>query len=348
MRSKHTVNVVSCHAEGEVGDVIVGGVRPPPGDTLWAQSRWLAQDGALRGLLLHEPRGGVHRHINLLVPPKDPRAAMGFLIMEPAYNPPMSGSNSICVSTVLLETGLVEMTEPTTTFALEAPGGLVHVEAECADGRAKRIRVRNVASFAATLDSRLEVSGHHSLTVDTAYGGDSFVIVDADALGLALEAHEARDIVALGRKFTAAANAQLRFEHPQHPDWQHISFCLFASSVKEHGGVMQTRHACVIEPGKVDRSPTGTAVSARMACLHARSRMQVGDRLRAYSIIDSVFEGRIHSETTCGERSAIYPEIAGRAWLTGSHQYWLDPDDPYPRGYRISDTWPTPSSEDCA
>ncbi len=190
--------------------------------------------------------------------------------------------------------------------------------------------------------------GLPTLTVDTAYGGDSFVIVDARALGLALDANEARDVVALGKQVTAAANAQLGFSHPEQPDWRHISFCLFATPVTGADGQLETRHACVIEPGKVDRSPTGTAVSARMACLHARGQMHIGDSLRAYSIIDSVFEGRIHSETMCGALPAIHPQIAGRAWLTGSHQYWLDPDDPYPRGYRITDTWPKPSSEDCA
>jgi proline racemase len=139
MRATKIVQVVGCHAEGEVGDVIVGGIAPPPGDTLWEQSRFIAADQKLRSFVLNEPRGGVFRHVNLLVPPKDPRAAMGFIIMEPEDTPPMSGSNSICVSTVLLDSGIVPMTEPRTRLTLEAPGGLVEVVAECRNGKAERI-----------------------------------------------------------------------------------------------------------------------------------------------------------------------------------------------------------------
>ena len=179
MRTSKIIHIVSCHAEGEVGDVIVGGVAPPPGETLWEQSRFIASDGALRNFVLNEPRGGVFRHVNLLVPPKDPRAQMGFIIMEPEDTPPMSGSNAICVATVLLDSGILPMQEPETQFTLEAPGGLIAVTADCRDGKAERISVENVPSFADRLDAPLEVSGLGTLSVDIAYGGDSFVIVDA-------------------------------------------------------------------------------------------------------------------------------------------------------------------------
>lgn len=320
--------------------MIVGGVAPPPGDTLWAQSRWLAQDGHLRDLVLNEPRGGVFRHVNLLVPPKDPRAVMGFLIMEPEHNPPMSGSNAICVSTVLLDTGLVAMQEPVTEFLLEAPGGLVQIKAHCANGKAERIEVQNVFSFALALDQSLELPDGRTLSVDTAYGGDSFVIVDAEALGVELVPEHARYIADQGRLVTRAANASLTFNHPEQPDWRHFSFCLFATPVERYGRTLLTHHACTIEPGKIDRSPTGTAVSARMAVLHAREQMTESDELIASSIIDSEFRGRIDEIGHVGDLPAIRPRVSGRAWITGTHQYHLDPDDPYPRGYRITDTWP--------
>ena len=186
MRTSKIIHVVTCHAEGEVGDVIVGGVAPPPGETLWEQSRFIAKDGALRNFVLNEPRGGVFRHVNLLVPAKDPRAQMGFIIMEPEDTPPMSGSNSICVATVLLDAGILPMQEPETHLTLEAPGGLIAVTAECRDGKAERISIENVPSFADRLDAPLEVAGLGALKVDIAYGGDSFVIVDAAALGFAI------------------------------------------------------------------------------------------------------------------------------------------------------------------
>ncbi len=339
MRSSKLIHVISAHAEGEVGDVIVGGVAPPPGDTLWQQSRWIARDGALRNFVLNEPRGGVFRHVNLLVPPKDPRAHAAFIIMEPEDTPPMSGSNSICVATVLLDAGIAPMTEPITEMVLEAPGGLVHVRAECADGKAQRIFVENLPSFADRLDATLEVEGIGTLKVDTAYGGDSFVIVDAAAMGLALGADEAHDIARLGVRITAAATEALQFRHPANPDWRHYSFCLFAGPLEDSPEGLRASAAVAIRPGKVDRSPTGTALSARMAVLRARGRMAVGDRLTAVSIIGSTFTGRILGDATICGRSGIRPEISGRGWITGIHQHMLDPDDPWPEGYRLSDTW---------
>lgn len=339
MRSSKTIHVISAHAEGEVGDVIVGGVAPPPGETLWDQSRWIARDNTLRNFVLNEPRGGVFRHVNLLVPPKNPDADAAFIIMEPEDTPPMSGSNSICVSTVLLDAGILPMTEPETRITLEAPGGLVRVRAECRDGKAERIFVENLPSFAGRLDAALEVEGIGSLKVDTAYGGDSFVIVDAAAMGFALTPDEAHDIARLGVRITRAADEQLGFHHPTNPDWRHFSFCLFAGPVSREGNELRAGAAVAIRPGKVDRSPTGTALSARMAVLHARGQMGEGDRLTAVSLIGSTFAGRILGTTTVADLPAIRPEISGRGWITGIHQHMLDPSDPWPEGYRLTDTW---------
>ena len=340
MRAKHLIHIVSCHAEGEVGDVIVGGVAPPPGATLWQQSRFIAEDGWLRDVVLNEPRGGVFRHVNLLVPPKDPAAAMGFIVMEPADTPPMSGSNAICVATVLLETGIVAMEEPDTRFLLEAPGGPVEVVASCRGGKAERVRIRNVPSFADRLDVPLEVEGLATLKVDTAYGGDSYAIVDAQALGFALRPDEARDLAATGMRIVRAANEQIGFRHPEQADWAHISFCQFAAPLEYREGVAHGRNAVAIRPGKIDRSPCGTGCSARLATLHARGVLGAGDRFIGVSLIGSCFDCRIEGETTVSGRPAILPSLAGRSWITGTHQVTVDPDDPWPRGYRLSDTWP--------
>jgi len=340
MATTPKIRVIECHAEGEVGDVIVDGVPPPPGDTLWEQSRWIARDDGLRRYVLNEPRGGVFRHCNLLVPPLHPDADAAFIIMEPADTPPMSGSNSICVTNVLLETGIVPMEEPVTHLTLEAPGGLVHVEAGCVDGKVQWIRVRNVPSFAHKLNQALEIEGTGTVTVDTAYGGDSFVIADAAALGLSLQPDEARDLAELGVRFSDAATDQLGFAHPENPDWAHISFCLFATPVDQQGQCLHTRHAVAIRPGKIDRSPTGTGVSARLAVLHARGQAEPGVELVARSIIDSQFIGRIEEVSAIGNLPAIVPSIEGRAWITGTRELQLDPDDPWPHGYRVSDTWP--------
>ncbi len=340
MRTSKLIHIVSCHAEGEVGDVIVGGVPAPPGETLWEQSRFIARDGALRAFVLNEPRGGVFRHVNLIVPAKDPRAQMGFIIMEPEDTPPMSGSNAICVATVLLDAGILPMQEPLTHLTLEAPGGLIAVVADCRNGKAERISVENVPSFVDRLDAPLEVAGLGSLKVDIAYGGDSFVIVDAAALGFGIAPDEACDLAETGMRITSAANEQLGFSHPENAGWDHISFCQFAGSLKREGAELSGPNAVVVRPGKIDRSPTGTGCSARMATLSARGLMTEGDVYRARSIIGSEFVCRIARRAAVAGRPAVVPVISGRAWITGVNQYMLDPGDPWPSGYRLSDTWP--------
>lgn len=340
MRTKKLIHIVSCHAEGEVGNVIVGGVAPPPGDTIWQQARWLDADQRLRRFVLNEPRGGVFKHVSLLVPPKLPDAAYGFIVMEPEHTPPMSGSNSICVATVLLDTGLVAMREPVTTFALEAPAGLVPVRAYCADGKAQSIEIENVPSFVDRLDVPLELAGQGTLTVDIAYGGDSFVLVDARELGFAVAPDEALDLAQMGRRITAAANEQIGFQHPLQAAWKHISFCQFTLPAERQGKVLTGRNTVAIDPGKLDRSPCGTGCSARMAVLHARGIMSPGERFVARSIIGSRFDCEIKAVSAVAGRPAIMPSIRGRAWITGAQQLMLDPDDPWPEGYRLSDTWP--------
>ncbi len=340
MRTSKLISIVACHCEGEVGDVIVGGVAPPPGETLWAQSRFNATDGALRNFLLRQPRAGVHRHVNLMVTPKNTAAQAAWIIMEPEDTPPMSGSNAICVATVLLDTGILPMQEPITRLTLEAPGGLVDVEAACRDGKAERITITNVPSFVDRMDAALEVEGIGTLTVDTAYGGDSFALVDARALGFSIVPDEARDLVEAGARIVRAANEQLGFRHPLNPDWSHISFCQFTNPVERRDGIATGLSAVVVMPGKLDRSPCGTGCSARMAVLHARRQLNTGDRFVGTSVIGSEFHCAIAGETMVGTRPAILPTISGRAWITGTRQEMLDPVDPFPYGYKLADTWP--------
>jgi len=340
MHTTRIIHTISCHAEGEVGDVIVGGVVPPPGETLWEQSRWIARDRTLRDFMLNEPRGGVFRHVNLLVPPKNPAAQMGWIIMEPVHTPPMSGSNSMCVATVLLESGILPMQEPETRLTLEAPGGLIQAVASCRDGKVERVTIHNVPSFVDKLDAKIEVAGLGSLTVDTAYGGDSFVIVAAEDLGFKVAPDEARDIAKAGIKITNAANEQLGFYHPENPDWKHISFCQITAPLVKENDIYVGRNAVAIQPGKLDRSPTGTGCSARLAVLKKRGLIKTGDPYIGESVIGSRFHCRLESLTRVGNFEAVIPSVSGRAWITGSHQHMLDPADPWPGGYRISDTWP--------
>ena len=189
------------------------------------------------------------------------------------------------------------------------------------------------------MDARLEVAGLGTLTVDTAFGGDSFVIVEAETLGFNLTQNEAAGLSKCGIKITAAATEQLGFTHPNNPDWKHISFYAFAGPLEESKSGLASRSAVVIGPDKINRSPTGTAVSARMAVMAARGQIHVGQKFVATSIIGSQFTGQIVSQTQIGGKAAIISQISGRGWITRVHQDMIDPADPWPEGDRLGDTW---------
>jgi trans-L-3-hydroxyproline dehydratase len=338
MRSRRVITVVGCHAGGEIGNVVVGGVLPPPGATVFEQMQALEREGdGLRRLLLREPRGSVACHANLVVPATRPDCDAGFIIMEPTEYPAMSGSNAICTTTVLLETGMIELREPETVVRLEAPGGVVEARASCRDGRCESVEVTNVPSFVDRLDAPLEVEGIGTVTVDVAYGGMWYAIADAQALGFALEPDEARDLSLRGEQIRAAAREQLSCVHPESPQIAGVSIVQLAAPWRGVGAV--TRNAVVVAPGRLDRSATGTGLSARMAVLHARGLMGVGDEMTHASPLGSTFDGRIVAEMRVGDRPAIVPAIRGSAWITGVFQLYVDPDDPFPEGYVLSDTW---------
>ena len=261
----------------------------------------------------------------------------GFIIMEPTEYPAMSGSNTICTTTVLLETGIVPMHEPKTVVRLEAPGGVIEVRAACRDGRCESVELTNVASFVEQLDAPLEVDGLGTLSVDVAYGGMWYAIADARALGFALEPSEARELSLTGERIRAAAREQLPCVHPENSDISGVSIVQLAEPWQGVGEV--TRNAVVVAPGRLDRSATGTGLSARMATLQARGLMRAGDAMAHASVLGTTFDGRIVAETEVGDRPAIVPAIRGSAWITGITQLVVDPDDPFPEGYLLPDTW---------
>jgi trans-L-3-hydroxyproline dehydratase len=298
----------------------------------------LRADDSLRRLLLREPRGSVAVHANLIVPSSRPGCAAGFVIMEPTEYPSMSGSNTICVATVLLETGMVEMQEPETTLRLEAPAGVVEVVARCRDGRCESVELTNVPCFADRLDAPLEVEGVGTIAVDVAFGGMWYAIADAEALGFELVPSEARELSRVGELIRVAAREQLPCAHPENPEFAGVSIVQIAEPWRGAGAV--SKNAVVVSPGRLDRSATGTGLSARMAALHARGSMKPGDTMTHASVIGSTFDGRIVSETSVDGRPAIVPAVRGSAWITGIAQVFVDPSDPFPEGYLLSDTWP--------
>ena len=271
------------------------------------------------------------------MPATRPDCDAGFIIMEPTEYPAMSGSNTICTTTVLLETGMVEMREPETVVRLEAPGGVVEARAACRDGRCESVEFTNVPCFVDRLDAPLEVEGLGTLTRRRRLRRHVVRDRRRAALGFAIEPHEARDLSLAGERIRAAAREQLPCVHPENPEIAGVSIVQIAEPWQGVGEV--TRNAVVVAPGRLDRSATGTGLSARLAVLHARGLMGVGDAMTHASAIGSTFDGRIVAETSVGDRAAIVPAIRGSAWITGVSQLYVDPDDPFPEGYVLSDTW---------
>jgi proline racemase len=342
MRLSSMITAVDAHACGEPGRVIVGGVLDVPGASMFEKKAWLEQHADhLRRRMLREPRGYPATCCNLILPPTRPEADAGFVIMEQTEYPPMSGTNTICVVTVLIETGMVPVTEPVTRLTLETPAGLVGVEAAVAAGKVTRVTFRNVPAFAVHLAQPIEVAGLGTVTVDLAYGGMFYVLAEAAPLGLRLTPDEGADIVRLGAMIHAAAREQLPAVHPENPAIAGASIAELTappSSPGAHG-----RNAVVVSTGHLtgvlDRSPCGTGTCARMAVLHARGLLPLHQDYVHEGILGTTFTGRLVGETRVGPYPAVIPELSGRAWITGFAQYVLDPDDPFPEGFTLGDIW---------
>jgi proline racemase len=345
MRFNNMVDVVGCHAEGEIGNVVVGGIGDVPGDTMLDKRNYLQHHrDDLRKRLLHEPRGNVVRSANVVLPSNNPAAAMGYVVMESTEYPVMSGSNTICVATVLLETGMVPMTEPVTALILESPAGLIELQCTCHDGKVTSVRFVNQPAFVYHLDASIQVPGIGTLTVDVAWGGMAYVLVDAASIGFALEPSEARDLCVAGQQIKTAAAEQLPAVHPENPEFPGITQTEFTTPLQRIDGVLTARNAVIVSPGRIDRSACGTGTSARLAAMHARGQIEPGEHFVHRSILDTQFDGVVESETTIGGVPAVVPSIAGQAWITDFSKVGVDPSDPFPTGFTLSDTWLGPQA----
>ncbi|KIC09038.1 proline racemase [Leisingera sp. ANG-M1] len=336
MRWKKTITMVEAHAEGEVGRIVTGGVLDVPGRTMLDKMNHINQvDDSLRRFLVNEPRGCAQMSTNLLLPKTHSDADAAYMIFQGDKAHAMSGSNSICLVTVLLETGMVEMVEPETIVTLETPAGLVRARAACKDGKCERVTLDMPPSYADQLDAVVEVEGLGKVTVDIAFGGIFYGLIDPAQFGLRITPENARKLVEIGCRVHRAINAQLEVRHPQLEGLEGISYTMFVSH--DDDGTM--KGATILPPGRIDRSPCGTGNSARLACMHARGLVAEGSTHTARSVIDSTFEVTVTGTTEVAGRPAILPRVSGRGWVHGIHQIGLDPSDPYPLGYMVADCW---------
>lgn len=350
MQFARMISAVDAHACGEPGRVIVGGVLDVPGKTMFEKMKYLeTRADDLRKLMLREPRGYPAANCNLILPATNPEADAGFVIMEQVEYPPMSGTNTICVVTVLLETGMIPIRERVMTLKLDTPAGLVEVEAETDKGKVTRVTFQNVPAFAVHLDAAVEVKSLGTVKVDVAYGGMFYVIADAEPLGLRLRPDEARDIVRVGEMIKAAAQEQLPVEHPENPEIRGVTIAQLSAPPMNAGS--HRRNTVIVSTGKLDwskpatwtgaldRSPCGTGTCAKMATLYAKGTLNLQQDFVHEGILGTTFTGRLLKETTVGPYKAVVPRLSGRAWITGMANYVVDEDDPFPTGFKVGDIW---------
>ena len=336
------IEIYNTHCCGEIGDVIVSGDIKLEGQTIFEQSKYLFENKKLRNFILNEPRGGVFKHCNLIVPPLDKKASAGFIIMEPEDNPPMSGSNSICVATVLLEKNFIKSAEPYTNFTLEAPGGLISIKAEVRNKLTKSVEIENLPSFVNLLDVKLKTKNFGEIIVSTVFGGDTFIICNANDFNLVIEPKNAKKFVEISKEIIKIANQEFGFSHPTIPSLDYISFCQFIEPIKINNlNQKEGWNTVCIRPGKLDRSPCGTGTSARLALMHEKNEIHINEKFISRSIIGSTFESYIAKEYTEENKKMIIPSIKGSAFITGEQEMYISNDDPFLEGYQLNDTWPT-------
>jgi proline racemase len=333
MRTSRIIHAVDSHTEGMPTRVVTGGVGVIPGATMAERRQWfMANSDGLRTLLMCEPRGHASMSGSILQPATHPDADVGVLFIEVSGLLPMCGHGAIGTATVLVETGMVPVTEPVTTVRLDTPAGLVAAEVGVEDGRATSVTIRNVPSFTLALDQSVEVPGRGTVRYDMAFGGNFYAIVDLDDLGLPFDRAAKQHLLEAGLAIMEAINTQNRPEHPARGD---IAGCHHVYLKAPGSDARRSRHAMAIHPGWFDRSPCGTGTSARMAQLHARGELPLDTEFVNESFIGTTFVGRLVDTTVVGGVEAVVPTITGRAWVTGTAQYMLDPTDPFPAGFTL-------------
>ena len=350
LRFERMIAAVDAHACGEPGRVIVGGVLDVPGKSMFEKMKYLeTQADGLRKLMLREPRGYPAANCNLILPPTRPDADAGFVIMEQMEYAAMSGSNTICVATVLLETGMVKPRGEVTRLRLEAPAGLIEVDAEMRAGKVTRVTFENVPAFAVHLDREIAVPKLGKVKVDVAWGGMFYVISDAAQFGLELRPEDAREIVRVGEMVKAAAQEQLPVVHPENPGIAGITIGQLSAPSNKAG--VDRKNTVIVSTGKLDwnrpatwtgaldRSPCGTGTCAKMATLYARGELELHQDFVHEGILGTTFTGRLLRETRVGEFKAVVPTLSGQAWITGFANYVVDPEDPFPEGFTVGDIW---------
>lgn len=330
---QRTFQSLDVHCEGEVGRIISAGVLDIPGATMAEKLAYLnEEDTSLREFFTSEPRCNAAGSIVLLPPKSRPEADSGFIVLQPDQAHAMSGSNAICATTALLEGGFLPMQEGETLVRLDTAAGLVEARADCAQGRCQSVTLNMPPAFVDRLDFSFSSAKFGKITCDIAFGGVFYALVPASCVGLDIAPENARQLAEAGQELLAEISALINPVHPQHPQIHGLAYVMF---YEKHEGFHRT--CTCMKPGRLDRSPCGTGSTALVTSLYARGMLQAGSTYQTRSIINSQFGLRISGAQP--ENSTVSVEVTGRAWLYGISQWGLDPNDPYPQGFRLADIW---------
>ncbi len=336
MRWTKTLQIIDVHCEGEIGKVVTAGVLDLPGESIAKKLAYINQvDDGLRRLLTLEPRSACAGSVNLLLPVTSADADVAFIILQADKAHAMSGSNAICVATALLETGAVAMREPQTIVKLETAAGIVSAIASCRQGACESVSLEMTPAFVEALDIPLATHEWGEVRLDLCFGGVFYALIDVDQLGMRIEPACAAELANAGVRIKAMIGEHMSVRHPDIPEINDVAYVMFRD--RDPDGAVRT--CTTMWPGRVDRSPCGTGSSAHLATMHARGLIEPGGEFISRSIIGSEFHVALRGLTEVAGRPAVLPEITGRAWVYGFHQIGIDPTDPFPRGFALSDTW---------
>ena len=337
MKFDKLITAIDTHTEGNPERVVTGGIPFIPGITMLEKSKYVRNNlDYLRTLLVHEPRGHSNMYAALLVPPCDVRADFGVIYMEPGGYVTMCGHGTIAICTVLVETGMIEALELETEIVLDTPAGLVRAKVAVKDGKAESVTIRNVPSFLYMADVKMDVPDVARVKVDIAYGGNFYAILEAESVGLEIRPGHARKLIYAGTRIWRAVNEEIEIHHPEEPEIDCVNYVEFSAPATNPKANM--KNAVVVPPAGMDRSPCGTGTSAKMAMLHAKGELTLGEEFVHESIIGSLFHCRLIQETWVGNYKAVVPTIRGSAHITGINQFVVDPDDPFPEGFQLAKT----------
>jgi len=336
MHWNRTIQTVDVHCAGEIGRVITGGVLNIPGATMADKLHKMNMgDDSLRRWLCSEPRSAPAGSFCLLVPACDPAADVGLIILQPDQAHAMSGSNAMCATTALLETGMIPMLEPVSIITFDTAAGLVRATATCEGGKVIKVTLDMPPSFVTKRDAVIDTPDWGDIHYDLCFGGVFYALVDVAQVGLTIAPENARQLAMIGVGLRNRIAAVEPAAHPTTPALNGLAYVMFRSD--EPDGNLRT--CTTLRPGRTDRSPCGTGSSSNMAARHARGQAKPGDVVVSRSIIGGEFQTEFVEETRVGPFVATRNRVSGQCWIYGLSQIGLDPSDPFPLGFTLFDTW---------